>query len=213
MLELEVGQLFRDIAVAISVSVILSLLVAVTLIPALANWLLSSRRASRRRRSPAAGQAAKTGEPGPEPPPFRLPLPGIDHLARLFCWAVLGFTRLVVNYRLLALLVAATVCGGAAFTTWKLLPKLEYLPTGNRNLVIALSLPPPGYNLDTVTGIAHKFEADLQPYLAAGDGVVRGKAPKLPGAFEQLMARLGLIEDTWSTDGTAANLALFLRRA
>ena len=201
VLELEVGQLFRDIAVAISVSVILSLLVAVTLIPALANWLLSSRRSLRRRRGPAARQAAETGQPAPEPPPFRFPLPGIDHLARLFCWAVLGFTRLVVSYRILALLVAATVCGGAAFTTWKLLPKLEYLPTGNRNLVIALSLPPPGYNLDTVTGIAHRFEADLQPYLAAGDGVVRGEAPKLPSAFERLMARLGLIEDTWSTDG------------
>ena len=40
IMDLEVGQLFRDIAVAISVSVMLSLLVAVTLIPALSNRLL-----------------------------------------------------------------------------------------------------------------------------------------------------------------------------
>ena len=40
IMELEVGQLFRDIAVALSVSVLLSLLVSITVIPALANRLL-----------------------------------------------------------------------------------------------------------------------------------------------------------------------------
>ena len=44
VMQLEVGQLFRDIAVAISVSVLLSLLVAVTLIPAMANRLLGKPR-------------------------------------------------------------------------------------------------------------------------------------------------------------------------
>ena len=184
VLQLEVGQLFRDIAVAISVSVILSLLVAVTLIPALAVRLLPSRRQRR--------AAAQPGGAAPDAPPFRLPLPGIDHLARLFAWIVMGFTRLVVSYRLLAVLVAATVCGGAVFATWKLLPKLEYLPTGNRNLVIALSLPPPGYNLDTVTGIARAVEADLAPHVAPGEGVTRGTPPPPPGLFDRLSALFGL---------------------
>ena len=40
VLELEVGQLFRDIAVAVSIAVLLSLVVAVTVIPALATRLL-----------------------------------------------------------------------------------------------------------------------------------------------------------------------------
>ena len=198
VLELEVGQLFRDIAVAISVSVILSLLVAITLIPALANWLLPGRRASgasrRRRGPPAEGPADETGQ-APDTAPFRLPLPGIDHLARLFAWLILKFTALVVSYRILAILVAATVTGGAAFATWKLLPKLEYLPTGNRNLVIALSLPPPGYNLDTVTGIARSVEADLKSFLASGEGVVRGKKIEPPSLPERVMATVGLGAD------------------
>ena len=46
VMELEVGQLFRDIAVAISVSVLMSLLVSITLIPALANRLLSDNATS-----------------------------------------------------------------------------------------------------------------------------------------------------------------------
>ncbi len=204
VLELEVGQLFRDIAVAISVSVILSLLVAITLIPALANWLLPGRRAPRasrgRRRPPAEGSADETGLAS-DPAPFRLPLPGIDHLARLFAWLILKFTALVVSYRILAILVAATVTGGAAFATWKLLPKLEYLPTGNRNLVIALSLPPPGYNLDTVTGIARSVEADLKSFLASGEGVVRGKKIEPPSLPERVMATIGLGGDDEAARG------------
>ena len=41
-MELEAGQLFRDIGVAISVSVTLSLLISVTLIPALSNRIFQS---------------------------------------------------------------------------------------------------------------------------------------------------------------------------
>ena len=46
VMELEVGQLFRDIAVAISVAVMLSLLVAMTVIPALSKRLLTQVRPS-----------------------------------------------------------------------------------------------------------------------------------------------------------------------
>jgi len=202
VLELEVGQLFRDIAVAISVSVILSLLVAITLIPALSNWLLPSSKPARKGKGKgddASGDAG--GAQGLDAVAKRLPLPGIDHLARAFAWMILGFTKIVVSYRILAILVVAGVCGGAAFATWKLLPKLEYLPTGNRNLVLALSLPPPGYNLDTVTDIARKVEADLGKYLAKGDGVVRGKAPKQPTFWEKIQYALGMKDRPKGSDG------------
>ena len=42
VMQLEVGQLFRDIAVAISVSVLLSLIVSVTVLPALSSRLLAT---------------------------------------------------------------------------------------------------------------------------------------------------------------------------
>ncbi len=163
-LDLEVGQLFRDIAVAISVSVLLSLIVAVTLIPTLANWLLGDRKRTKR---------AKPGKTKPEPKtdrPFRLPIPGLDHVARGFTWAVLNFTRLVVKSRMLSITVVTVVCGGTALLTWVLLPKLEYLPTGNRNLIIAIALPPPGYNLKTTAGIADVVEAELKRFWVRSDG-------------------------------------------
>ena len=39
-----------------------------------------------------------------------------------------------------------------------MLPKLEYLPEGNRNLIFGIMLPPPGYNLATLTEIAERVE-------------------------------------------------------
>ena len=55
-------------------------------------------------------------------------------------WVQRGFIRRV------ALLL--TLTGGAFYLTYAFWPKVEYLPTGNRNLVFGILLPPPGYNLD-----------------------------------------------------------------
>ena len=153
VLELEVGQLFRDIAVAISVSVVLSLVVAVTVIPALATKLLSN----------AGGT--------------RLGLPGLDGAASLFARGILAFTDAVVRSRLRSLVVVALICGVAAAATVAFLPKLEYLPNGNRNLVFGHILPPPGYNLETTTRIAEGIEEAIRPlWDTAGDA-----ADPLPG--------------------------------
>src|SRR5690606_34945057 len=38
------------------------------------------------------------------------------------------------------------------------------LPTGNRNLVFGILLPPPGYNLDQLMEIGERIEQDLKPY-------------------------------------------------
>ena len=140
-MELEVGQLFRDIAVAISVAVMLSLLVAMTVIPALSKRLLTKVRSS--------GEGIK--------------LPGIDQFAGGFSGAVMGFTRAVVQSRALALAVATVVTLAAFTSAYALLPKLEYLPDGNRNLVFGVIIPPPGYNLDTKTEIAKTVEEASKP--------------------------------------------------
>ena len=42
VMQLEAGQLLQDIAVAISVAVLMSLLVSVTILPALTSWMLKN---------------------------------------------------------------------------------------------------------------------------------------------------------------------------
>lgn len=139
VMELEAGQLFRDIAVAISVSVLLSLLVAVTVIPALASRLLKG------------GEMSKVS------------LPGIDHLARGFHRSVMAYVRLTVRVRTIGITMVTLIAGGAGLAAWAFLPRLEYLPEGNRNLVFGLIIPPPGYNLDTTQTIAERIEGVARP--------------------------------------------------
>jgi len=163
-MKLEIGQLFRDIAVAISVAVLLSLVVAVTVIPALANRLM---------KKPVADIAQ------------RRRIPGLDHFARGFVAAALGWTHRVVGHKVLAFGVVALICGTAGLATWLFLPKLEYLPEGNRNLVFGIMQPPPGYNLDTTTGIARDVEEAIRPLwaLETGPESEPGQPPKIKNFF------------------------------
>ncbi|MEM8752503.1 MAG: efflux RND transporter permease subunit [Pseudomonadota bacterium] len=125
VMELEAGQLFRDIAVAISVSVLLSLVVAVTVVPALCAKLLGG------------GRTRLTVTP----------LPLVDHFGRAFAWLVSAYARATVRFRLVGLTTVAAITGAAIWGAYAFLPKLEYLPEGNRNLVFGVVVPPPGYNL------------------------------------------------------------------
>ena len=164
VMKLEVGQLFRDIAVAISVSVLLSLLVAVTLIPAMANRLLGG-----------ADDKSIT----------RLRLPIIDDFAAMFSSLLMRFTQKIVASRMLAICVVLVITASAGFVSYKFLPKLEYLPEGNRNLVFGFILPPPGYNLDTMADIAGKVEEAIKPLWASVTGPESepGDPPKIDRFF------------------------------
>ena len=167
VMELEAGQLFRDIAVALSVSVLLSLLVAITVVPALSNRLLNVSALD-------DTKAVKK---------FRIPI--LDDFAKMFVDAVLALTRRVTKSRTLAIIIVAVLCGTAVLITMVLLPKLEYLPSGNRNLIFGHILPPPGYNLETTTKIAGKFEAKILPLLSevSGPESKEGEPPKIKRFF------------------------------
>ncbi len=145
-MRLEVGQLFRDIAVAISVSVVLSLLVSITVIPALSNWLFGIGRGTSKEMSK----------------PLRIPL--VDYFSGLFARAISFFVDFVIRRWLVALTLVTGLTIGAGVLTGALLPNLEYLPEGNRNLVFGLIIPPPGYNLATMTEIAQGIESATRPY-------------------------------------------------
>ena len=165
VMELEVGQLFRDIAVAISVSVLLSLIVSITVIPGLSRFLL---------------RQAKSAE---EDKVNRLRLPGLDHLAGGFVAFVMGFLGRVVSNRALAFLVVGSVTAAALTGAWRYLPELEYLPEGNRNLVFGIIIPPPGYNLATMTEIAEDVEAATRPHWSTVSGAE--SAPNEPPKMQR----------------------------
>jgi len=168
LMDLEVGQLFRDIAVAISVAVTLSLVVSITVIPALSQRLF-------RARDTATGERRVT----------RLRLPVIDWLAARFVDVVVWFVHRVVRSKLAAVLVVAAMVAAAGTFSYAYLPKLEYLPEGNRNLVFGIIIPPPGYNLATMAEIAERVENATRPLWASVSGPESepGGPPKIDRFF------------------------------
>ncbi len=144
IMELEVGQLFRDIAVAISVSVLLSLLVSVTVIPALSNRLLNATFKS----------DTAPNSPGRNP---------LVHFGNAVIKLVLSITARTTANRATAFIVVVALCGAGATATALFLPKIDYLPDGNRNLIFGVIVPPPGYNLETTGNIATIIESEVRP--------------------------------------------------
>jgi HAE1 family hydrophobic/amphiphilic exporter-1 len=149
----EAGQLFRDIALAISSAVGLSLIVSITVIPTSAARLL---------------RAGKQGETAEHDSPtkasrFALLYP-LDAAARRFVDLVVGLNALLQRSVALRLATVLAFVGVSLLLSWLMMPKVEYLPTGNRNLVFVRLLPPPGYNIDQMMELGRQLEEGTRPY-------------------------------------------------
>jgi HAE1 family hydrophobic/amphiphilic exporter-1 len=145
----EAGQLFRDIALAISCAVGLSLIVSISVIPVAAARLLGSTKSSD---EPAEAVSAKHRR----------------WLAWLDRWATGSVDRLiaVLSFIQRRTWVRVTVVMGMVFLalvlSYVLMPQVEYLPAGTRNLVIGMMLPPPGYNIDQALELGIDIEQATQ---------------------------------------------------
>ena len=60
--------------------------------------------------------------------------------------------------------LVAVFSAGSVWASVLLWPATEYLPNGNRNLIIAILLPPPGYNIDQMISLGNNIERQLAPY-------------------------------------------------
>ncbi len=150
----EAGQLFRDIAVAITISMALYLAVSPTFIPMLAAIFL---------RKMPGGFAVEAAESESQTFLGRLTRPlshGGAALSHLFYRMVYWLTGGV--FRRLALVIVMT--GTATYLSWALVPPQTYLPAGNQNFVFAILSPPPGYNIDEFRGMARQVESHLSPW-------------------------------------------------
>jgi HAE1 family hydrophobic/amphiphilic exporter-1 len=165
----EAGQLFRDIAISISAAVGLSMLVAVTVVPTAAMRILkkhdrqlhtleSENGAPRRRRTGFWGLVDW----------FMLPINGLlaiaDRVAEWMVGLLIGVNKTMQRRMMPRVVLVLSVIVGSCVATWLLLPKVEYLPGGNRNLVFGILIPPPGYNLDQMLSMGNKIEEELRPY-------------------------------------------------
>ncbi len=156
----EAGQLFRDIAIAIASAVGISLIISITLIPALAARVLKV----------SSSQNQSNGAKGNK---F-----GKYSLLRVFQKRVMGLNRKVLGSRMLEIFIIVLLTSLALGSAYYLSPKAEYLPQGNRNFMLGVLIPPPGYNLETLKDIGYKIGDDIKPYWRVEKGSERDKKLK-----------------------------------
>lgn len=152
----EAGQLFQDIALAISSAVGLSLIVSVTLISTSAARILKPTN------KPETENGDTTKNPAKHSPSSLESL--INGSGQRFVDLVVGLNQLILKSTILRLLTVLILVGASIGFSYLLWPKVEYLPTGNRNLVFGILLPPPGYNQNELMHLGQTVEAALEPY-------------------------------------------------
>lgn len=136
-IEEEAGQLYGDIAVGVSASILVSMLVAITVIPtAAANFAFHGR--------PDSGSGSPSG--------------GLrERVLKGISWLIGSRLRRIVCVLATVVLSAGVILG--------LTPPAEYLPPGEEPKIFARMNAPPGYNLGTVSEIGHEVQDSLLPYL------------------------------------------------
>jgi HAE1 family hydrophobic/amphiphilic exporter-1 len=136
-IEERAGQLFRDIAIAISSAIGVSLIVSITVVPAAAARIL---KLSKLHESPDRG----------------------EHFIARFAGWIAGVVDFVNANQLRRLTVTLAIVALAVGLTFVLMPASEYLPNGNQNFVFGFMLPPPGYNLDEMVSLGKGIEEQLK---------------------------------------------------
>ncbi len=159
-IEEEAGQLFADIAVAISCAVGLSLIVSITVIPSMSAKVLHAVEHDHHRHGVHDLWGA-----------IRLADAFVAFVKNTVSWILDGTLRRVTT---VVVLTAASI--GLSVL---LMPKTEYLPVGNNNFMFGVMLPPPGYNIAEMTKVHDVYQRQLQPLWAHPAGSV--EAEKLPG--------------------------------
>jgi HAE1 family hydrophobic/amphiphilic exporter-1 len=152
----EVGELLRDVAVAISFSVVASLLVSVLVIPSLSARVLKPKQVA------AEGEAA-----------------GVTALGRRLRAAVVAQVGFLAGSWVRAGAVVGAAIGLSVLLAGLLMPPMEYLPTGSRNLIFGILTPPPGYSIEELESIGY----EIQGQVAEHTGVEKDGVPPIARSF------------------------------
>lgn len=156
----EAGQLFGDIAVALSCSAILSLLVSITVVPCLGAKIVG------------------VAEHKPDERGFHNLWGAVAYAERLTdrTTEAVDWVMATTARRLGTIIVLAAVPTALA-AMW--LPQRAYLPVGNNNFLFGIMLPPPGYSLDEVMSAHEVYKEQILPMTVPEAGTPEAEA--LPG--------------------------------
>ncbi len=166
-IEEEAGQLFRDIAVAISAAVTLSMIVSILVIPALSNKLLEYESRHQGDRLSSLTKELKN-------------LFGLYSLAAKFREMVVAGLKALFRSRIAQWTVVFLLTVPPVAAAWIMVPKAEYLPEGDQNVIIGMMIPPQGYNIHEMHRLGNEMEKTYRPYWEAIPGSPEEKKLNAP---------------------------------
>ncbi len=174
------GQLYRQFALTISVSIILSTIVALSLTPALCRILL-------RKRKPMRG-------------PVGWLLRGFDKLVEKTTGIYAATTRVLVR----TVVVGLVLLGVFSFGTWKLLDTLPagFVPEEDQGYMFCAITLPDGASMERTDAIASRAEKDIGDIPGVRSILTLGGLNLLTGAYTSNNTSLIIMLDTWEERAT-----------
>ncbi len=181
-IEDQVGQLFRDLALAVSCALGLSLLVALIVVPTAAARLLKKSSRDVTENTEEAERLADPAAPIDEKPHGAIGnlLAALDRFGSWFVSIIVGINARLQQSVIARLITVAGFLAVAIGVSWVMMPKVEYLPSGNRNLVIAILNPPPGYNLNHMEAMGRRVEENAREFWDIDSVDPRATDPNFP---------------------------------
>jgi len=156
-IEQEAGQLYSDIAIAIASAILMSMLVAITIVPAATAQL--------KVRTQAQPQVSSL----------------LVRLGNQIKQKVMAFISWLLPSVVRRLVLIGSVLILAFGIIWGLTPKAEYLPEGEEAKVFAFMFPPSGYNLPEMARISAAMNEYFVPHIQADrSAFIEGKTPVPP---------------------------------
>ena len=146
----EAGQLFKDIAIAVTAAVTFSLFVSISVIP-----MLWKSFAGLSKKEPKDAGA-------------------IANLGHKFVNIIMGIVELSLKNvltKIVTILSLAAISAGAIFM---LFPKLDYLPQGNKNLIFNILITPPGLSYKERYEMGTYLMKGIEPHINKDVGNIPG---------------------------------------
>ncbi|MEJ2155243.1 MAG: efflux RND transporter permease subunit [Desulfobacteraceae bacterium] len=183
----EAGQLFKDIAIAITFAILISLVVSISVIPTMSHMLFARQGKNRKKVS----------------------LNGVGRAGMAIADKLVALSRLSTLNTMTRTATIGILTFAAVVTVWLLMPKAEYLPQGNRNLILNFMIPPPGYSYQKRQAIGHQIFKATGPYFEEDD---KDGVPRIKDIFYVAADRFTLFGGQSSHETRARELIpLFMR--
>ena len=174
----EAGQLFGDIAIAVSAAVGLSLVTAIAVIPVLANIFFNKNRKNENIEEKSVKHKLKEKikdkikiKKQILKPELKAKIKSISidkmlvNTGNFFVKYIALLSNKINSSFIIKIVFIVGVTAASILIAYLLMPKMDYLPLGNKNMMESRFSPPPGISYNERKAMGDFIYRELQPYM------------------------------------------------